>query len=219
LKAVKERKMKTIGLTGGIASGKSLVGDILGRLGAVVIDADQLAREVVRPGTSCYEAVKREFGAAILRQDGSIDRPALGRIVFADRAARKRLEAITHPEILRIGRERLKQERERGTPFTVYMVPLLFEAGLESEVDLVWTVFVDEESQVGRLMKRDGIGREEALRKIRAQMSMEEKMRRSDVVIDNSGSIEDTMRRVTEEWEKLREPVHTKEPSRGERSP
>ncbi|HET6419995.1 MAG TPA: dephospho-CoA kinase [Geobacteraceae bacterium] len=196
--------MKIIGLTGGIASGKSLVAGILEELGAVVIDADQLAREVVKPGMEPYRMIVEAFGKSILQPDGTLDRKALGRIVFSAPDARALLERITHPAIIKLAGEMLAEERRKGTETVFYMVPLLLEAGLSSSVDEIWVVYADNETQVERLMKRDGIERDEALRKIDAQMPMDEKIRFGKVIIDNRGTPEDTRRKVTELWEEVK---------------
>lgn len=196
--------MKIIGLTGGIASGKSLVADILAELGAVVIDADRLAREVVTPGTEPYRMIIETFGDNVLQTDGTLNRKALGRIVFADPDARARLERITHPAILALGKKRLDEERSKGTAVVFYVVPLLLEVGLASSVDEVWIVYADDETQMERLMKRDGIGRDEALRKVAAQMPMDEKIKLGKVIIDNSGTAEETRQKVIELWRELR---------------
>lgn len=197
--------MNIIGLTGGIASGKSFVADILKEMGAAVIDADQLAREVVEPGTGPYRAIVEFFGEKILQPDGTLDRKALGGIVFADQAARKRLEQMTHPAIIRLAAERLDEERAKGAKVVFYMVPLLLEAGLTSSVDEVWIVYVDERTQIERLMNRDKIGRDEALRKISAQMPMDEKVKFGKVIIDNRGTPEETRMRVEELWRELQD--------------
>ena len=196
--------MRIIGLTGGIASGKSLVARILEEMGAVVIDADQLAREVVKPGTGSYRAIVDFFGEIVLQEDGTLDRKALGRIVFADPEARIRLEQMTHPAIIRLAEERLDEERRKSTEIVFYMVPLLLEAGLASTVHEIWVVYADENTQIERLMKRDKIGRDEALRKIGAQMPMEEKVKFGQVIIDNRGTPDETRRQVLELWRELR---------------
>jgi dephospho-CoA kinase len=196
--------MKIIGLTGGIASGKNLVAGILEELGALVIDADQLAREVVKPGTEPYRMIVEAFGKNVLQPDGTLDRKALGRIVFSDPDARARLERITHPAIIKLGEERLEEERLKGTNVVFYMVPLLLEVGLTSSVDEVWVVYADNETQVERLMKRDKIGRDEALRKMAAQMPMDEKIKFGKVIIDNRGTPEETRRKVMELWKELK---------------
>ena len=196
--------MKVIGLTGGIASGKNLVAGFLASCGAVVIDADQLAREVVAPGEPAYREIIAVFGEGILKPDGTLDRKALGGIVFSDAAARGVLEKITHPAIAERAALRLDRERRKGARVVFYMVPLLIEAGLMSTVDEIWLVTVYEETQITRLMQRDNISREEALRKIAAQMTLDEKVAYADVIIDNSGVPEETEQRVREEWELLR---------------
>ncbi|HTG81981.1 MAG TPA: dephospho-CoA kinase [Geobacteraceae bacterium] len=194
--------MRVIGLTGGIASGKSTVANILARLGAAVVDADQLAREVVAPGEAAYRELVAEFGEAILKPDRTIDRPTLGKIVFADPAARKRLEAITHPAIGRMAEQRLAELKQAGAEIVFYVAPLLIEAGITSRVDEVWVVYLDEPTQLERLIVRDGISREDALRRLAAQMPMDEKKKYGTVVIDNRGTPEETERRVKEAWER-----------------
>lgn len=194
--------MNIIGLTGGIASGKSTVSRILERLGAVVIDADQLAREAVMPGVPAHRAIVDTFGGGVLLPDGTIDRKALGSIIFADSSARKRLEAIMHPAIRALAEQRLAELRRSGAPVAVYMAALLVEAGATDRVDEVWVVYVDRETQVRRVMARDCLSRSEAEQRLAAQMSMEEKAARGQVVIDNNGTPEELERRVEEIWAK-----------------
>ncbi|SNB48005.1 dephospho-CoA kinase [Geobacter sp. DSM 9736] len=194
--------MRIIGLTGGIASGKSTVARIFEQLGAVVIDADQLSREAVMPGRPAYDAIVAEFGPTVLCADGTIDRKALGCVVFADAAARSRLEKITHPAIRQLAEEKLAELREVPVPLVIYMAPLLIEAGAASRVDEIWVVFVDRETQITRLMARDGITREEALLRVGAQMPMEEKRTYGKAVIDNSGTREETELQVRRLWER-----------------
>jgi len=194
--------LRIIGLTGGIASGKSTVARILERLGGVIIDADQLAREVVAPGEPAYLAIIAEFGEVILNSDRTLNRRALGKIVFADPESRRRLERITHPAIAQLAEMKLAALKEAGTPVVFYMAPLLIEAGVTSRVDEVWVVYADSETQAARLMKRDGIGRAEALLRLAAQMPMDEKRTYGKVVIDNSGTADETERLVRDIWEK-----------------
>ena len=193
--------MRVIGLTGGIASGKSTVAKTLERLGAIIIDADLLAREVVAPGEAAYDAIVAEFGEGILNPDRTINRLALGSMVFADPEARRRLEDITHPAIRRRAEQRLADLRHDGTQVVFYVAPLLIEAGAASRVDEVWVVYADRETQIQRLIERDKIGRNEALQRIEAQMPMEEKKKFGRVVIDNQGTPEEMERRVREIWE------------------
>ena len=197
--------VRVIGLTGGIASGKSSVARMLEKLGAVIIDADQLAREVVMPGRPAYRAIVEAFGSGILNPDLTIDRGALGRLVFADAEARRRLEKITHPAIGARAEERLAELRSSGLPTVFYMAALLIEAGVASRVDEIWVVYLDRETQVARLMERDDSSREEALRKIAAQMPMDEKKTFGRVVIDNRGTPAETERQVRELWGRLKD--------------
>lgn len=193
--------MKIIGLTGGIASGKSTAARLLEELGAVVVDADQLAREAVMPGTAAHRAIIEGFGTQILLPDGSIDRKALGHIIFADPAARRRLEAITHPAIATLAGQRLAALRETAGTAALYVAPLLFEAGVEGRVDEVWVVYVDRETQLARLTGRDGLSREEAEQRLAAQMPMEEKAARGSAIIDNRGTPADLKRQLLDLWE------------------
>ena len=181
------------GLTGGIATGKSLVADELRRLGAAIIDADRTARAVVEPGRPAFDEIVKEFGPGILKPDGAIDRKALGRIVFSDPAAREKLNAITHPRI----RERIKEETERllseGARLIVLDVALLIETGVRYEVDKIIVVFAENAQQIERLMERDSLTREEALKRLSCQMDINEKVKYADYVIDNSGSKDKTI--------------------------
>ncbi|PLX86270.1 MAG: dephospho-CoA kinase [Desulfuromonas sp.] len=176
-----------LGITGGIASGKSTVTDVFRSLGAAVVSADELSREVVRPGTPTLERIVQAFGPGILRSDGTLDRKALGEIVFSDPAMRERLNAITHPAIAARAEERLRSLVLEGERLIVYEAPLLFEAGAEKRVDEVLVVTVDEPTQLERLMARDGIGEAEARGRVAAQMPQAEKASRADFVIYNSG--------------------------------
>jgi dephospho-CoA kinase len=196
------RQVKVIGLTGGIASGKSTVARILESCGAVVIDADQLAREVVAPGEPALDSIIDTFGAKFINHDGTLDRSALGKLVFADPISRLRLEAITHPAIRRIAYERLVSLRQTGVPVVVYMAALIVEANADSLIDEIWVVCVDRETQLKRLMQRDGINREEALQRLAAQMPTEERKRYGKVIIDNSGPLPETERQVREAWDR-----------------
>ena len=185
-----KRKVRVLGLTGGIASGKSTVAGMLAEMGATVVSADELSREVVAPGMPALAEVVRVFGAGVLGEDGNLDREELGQRVFADNAARQRLEAILHPAIRRLSEERLASLRSSAAPLIVYEAPLLFEAGAESRVDEVLAVTIDEGEQLRRLVERDGFSVEEAQARIAAQMPQAEKAERADHVIDNGGSLE-----------------------------
>jgi dephospho-CoA kinase len=194
--------MRVIGLTGGIASGKSTVAKMLERLGAVVIDADALSREVVRPGEVAYEAILAEFGDRVVNPDRTINRSALGEIVFADPGARVRLERITHPAIGLRADQKLADLRRQGVPLVFYMAPLLIEAGASARVDEIWVIYVDPATQLLRLVERDGMSRDQALQRIAAQMPMDEKKKFGRVVIDNRGTPKETERQVREIWDK-----------------
>ncbi|MBI5379960.1 MAG: dephospho-CoA kinase [Nitrospirae bacterium] len=180
--------MLIVGLTGGVASGKTLAAGCFAALGAEVIDADQIAREVVRPGTPAWEAIIRRFGREYLLPDGYLDRKKLGAIVFADPERRQILEAIIHPLVFAETERRIREIASRDPhAFVVLNVPLLFEAGRHLRVDKVVVVWAPEEEQILRIRQRDGLSREEALLRIRAQIPLEEKRGRADYVIDNSG--------------------------------
>jgi len=195
--------MSVIGLTGGIASGKSLVSEILRQLGAKVVDADEVARLVVEPGTAGWTEIRQVFGDKILNPDGRIKRKALGSIVFADPSQLKKLNEITHPHILNYFQNEISNFREdKGTSALILDVALLIETGFYRIVDEVWLVAVSKEVQLTRLIERDGISREQALQRINSQMSLAEKKKYADITIDNSGSVESTRQKVEELWKR-----------------
>ena len=185
-----------VGLTGGIASGKSTVASILVELGAVLIDGDALAREVVARGTPGLAQVVEAFGADLLTPEGDLDRAALGRIVFADEAARRRLEGITHPLIF----ERYAELEAAAPPgaLVVHDIPLLAESGRADTFDAVLVVDVPPEVQVDRMVRERGWTREEAESRIAAQASREDRLAIATHVIDNTGSLEELRARVEE---------------------
>jgi dephospho-CoA kinase len=192
--------MVRVGLTGGIASGKSMVADELAERGAIVIDADVLAREVVEPGTPALAAIIDRFGAQVLR-DGQLDRTRLAQIVFADPLARRDLERIVHPAV----RDRAAElERAAGdAAVVVHVIPLLVETGQHEDFDLVVTVDVDHETQIQRLMVRNGYSRAEAESRIAAQASRDDRRRAADVVLDNSGSVTQLGEQIDALWVEL----------------
>ncbi|WP_152191007.1 dephospho-CoA kinase [Georgenia satyanarayanai] len=190
--------MLRLGLTGGIGAGKSTVARELERLGAVVVDADMIAREVVAPGAAGLAAVVAEFGEGVLAADGALDRAALGRIVFADPAARARLEEITHPLIAAETARRVA-----GLPagtVVVHDVPLIVERGLADRYDLVAVVGADEEVRLERLVRDRGMSREDARARIDAQATDAERRAVADVWLDNSGSPEALLSQVRRLW-------------------
>jgi dephospho-CoA kinase len=184
-----------IGLTGGIASGKSTVADMFADLGAVVIDTDVIAREVVAPGMPALDDIRARFGEDIFDSTGNLDRSAMRRIIFADATARSDLEAILHP---RIGEETRRQADEAGGDYQVIVVPLLVGSALQEFVDRVLVVDCDEETQVGRLLERDAETREQAQRILTAQASRQERLAIADDVIDNNADLASLRAQVTD---------------------
>ena len=189
--------MTRIALTGGIASGKSFVAAELEALGAVIIDSDVLARDVVAPGTPGLAAVVGRFGDAVLRADGELDRAALGAIVFADDAARADLNAIVHP-LVRARAEEIEEGVADGV--VVHVIPLLVEAGLVDGFDRVIVVDLPVEDQIRRLMARNGVTREQAEARVRAQATREERLAVADRIVDNAGDPAATVAQVDEIW-------------------
>ena len=187
-----------IGLTGGIASGKSTVGRMLEDLGAAVVDADQLAREVVAPGTPGLREVVAAFGSDVLDEEGRLARERLGERVFADPGERRRLERILHPRIAELARERLAAVRGR---LAVYQAPLIFETGREKEFQGVLLVDCEPDLQLSRLMVRDRLGEADARARLAAQLPAAERRRRATWVVDNSGSLDDTRAQLLRLWE------------------
>jgi dephospho-CoA kinase len=191
------RPFLLVGLTGGIATGKSTVSALLRELGAEIIDADVLAREVVEPGEPALAEIAAAFGPGVLDAGGRLDRKALGAIVFADPERRRTLEAITHPRIRGRFLECLEGLAARGfRGVVVFDAPVMIESGNYRNMDRLVVVVTDEPTQIARLMARDGAGRDEALRKIRSQMPLAEKAKLADYVIDNSGDPSATAERV-----------------------
>jgi dephospho-CoA kinase len=204
--------MILVGLTGGLATGKSTVARLFQDCGAVVLDADVLARQVVAPGTPAWKAIVRAFGAGVLRPDRTIDRARLGALVFRHRAKLKTLNAIVHPRVAR-EQARLTREITRKDPkaVVIYDVPLLFEAGVDKRVDRVIVVSAGRETQVERLMSRNGFTRAEALRRIRAQAPLQDKRQRADYVLDGDqplAQLRADVRRTFEELGRLGTAAH-----------
>lgn len=197
-----------LGLTGGIATGKSTVSRYLCELGAHVIDADKIAHQVTMPGTQGLSKLVQRFGDSIVTPEGALNRKVLGRIVFNDKKALSAVNSIVHPLVIDgihnmlDALDRRSGEGEAKT-CVVLDVPLLFEAGIDKICDEIWVVAIDLELQIKRLRERDGYSREEALRRIRSQMDLEEKLARADVVIDNSGSRDDIRKTVRRLWQEL----------------
>jgi dephospho-CoA kinase len=187
--------MRVLGLTGGIGSGKTTVGEMFARLGAEIVDADQLARDVVEPGQPALDEIVERFGPDILRADGRLDRAKLGRIVFADAAARESLNAITHPPIAQ--RMEAAVSQRQGRPgLVILVIPLLYENARTGLVEKVIVVWVDPQTQLRRLLERGELTDEQARQRIAAQLPLDEKRRLADHVIDNTGGREETRRQV-----------------------
>lgn len=195
--------MKRIGLTGGIASGKSTVARLLEARGVPVIDADQIARQVVEPGSPGLAAIRSRWPGVV--RDGALDRKALGAIVFADPAERRALEAITHPLIRAEAARRFARAREAGASVVVYEAALLFENDLDRELDATILVAAPVEAQIERMRRRDGLSQEEAEARLRAQMPLDEKRRRATFVVENDGDLERLERRVSSLWSEIEE--------------
>jgi len=194
-----------IGMTGGIASGKSLVARLFEELGAGIVDADRLAREVLAPGGPAYDDVVRAFGREILRPDGSVDREALAARIFADPAARLRLNGLTHPHIRRrMAEEAARLSTRPGIEVIVLDIPLLLETTDGRDLDGIVVVYADDDVRLRRLIARDGLSEEDARRRLAAQMPLREKLARADWVIDNNGPPERTRDQVRAVWEALR---------------
>ncbi len=187
-----------LGLTGGLATGKSTAAEILASLGAEIIDADRIAHQVLEPEGEAYSDVVAYFGRTILIEDGKVDRKKLGRIVFSSPDKRQQLEKLTHPHILAEIERRLEEARESSR--IVLEAPLLFETGLEKLVEETWVISARLEIQIARLKRRDGLDREEALRRINAQLSLKEKRKRADLVIENNSTKAELKEKVAKAW-------------------
>lgn len=197
--------MMLVGLTGGVATGKSTVANMFGRCGAVVIDADQLAREVVQPGKPAWREIIRTFGTDILNADRTVDRHALGAIVFHDKKKLRRLERIIHPRVAREQARLTKQAAgQNPNAVVIYDVPLLFEAGIDKRVDTTIVVTADREAQIARLKNRNGLTRAEATQRICSQMPLAKKHRRADYILDGTKNLNQLAKDVSKLLEYLR---------------
>jgi dephospho-CoA kinase len=198
--------MLVAGLTGSIATGKSMVSAAFKDLGAYIVDADIAARQVVAPGMPAWEKIIRIFGHDILKETGEIDRERLGRLVFNNSIKRSVLEEVVHPEVIRVMDEQIGSIRSDFPDAVVILdVPLLIETGMYKGLSEVIVVYCPEDMQITRLMARDKIGREEALVKVRSQISIEEKRRYATQLIDNSTSKDNTGKQVKHTFERLKE--------------
>jgi len=196
--------MQLIGLTGGIASGKSVVAARLAEHGAVVVDADQVAREVVEPGTPALARIAEEFGDTVISSDGSLDRAALGAVIFNSPEKREALNAITHPAV-GIRSKELFAAAAAADPdaIVVYDVPLLVEAGRTDEFELIVVVTASQETRIERMVKLRGMSHDEAARRINSQASDDDRLAIADIVIDSNGTLEHTLEQADGLWAKL----------------
>lgn len=197
--------MLKIGLTGSIGTGKSTVSKLLRERGIAVIDADLLAREIVKKGQECLNDLKNVFGNQVLTSDGELDRKKLGQIVFSDDSKLELLNSVTHPHIRRRMKAQMNELESKNNKVLVLDIPLLFEAKMEDLVDIILVVFAKEEIQIKRIMERDNCTQEEAMRIIKAQISQQDKISKSDYTIDNSGTIEELKEKLNGFLEKIEE--------------
>jgi dephospho-CoA kinase len=198
--------VRVIGLTGGIASGKSVVARRLAEHGAVRIDADELAREVVEPGQPALAEISREFGPAVIGPDGRLDRASLDSVIFVEPVRRAALKAITHPAVKRRARELMDEAAAKNPDaVVVYDVPLLVEARVDADhdFDLIVVVNASAETRIRRLVELRGLSREEAAHRLNSQVSDTERLAIADVVIDSNGTLDETLRQADRLWESL----------------
>lgn len=212
--------MELVGLTGGIGSGKSTVSDYLISKGFHVLDADKIAREIVLPGSEMLIRLTSVFGGEILLEDGNLDRKKLGEIIFSDSEKKKTLDGLMHTRILELIHEEILRIREEAEQVAVPAegaepgniaknkvifidAPLLFETGLDTSVSEVWVIDVDDETRIKRIMERDGLKREDILKRISTQMARSEKQQRADVILDNTGDQEALFRQIDMLLQKL----------------
>jgi dephospho-CoA kinase len=201
--------VQVIGLTGGIATGKSTVCAILENAGAVIIDADRIARKLVKKNLPAYRQIVDTFGKSILLPDGEINRTALGDLIFNDPRKKQLLNKIVHPQVGKETDRQLKRiEKNNPHALVILDIPLLLESGLHKNLSEVIVVYTPEHIQINRLMQRDHISQENALARIRSQMPIEEKKKLATIVIDNSGMLEDTRKQTLEIFQRLKEPLH-----------
>jgi dephospho-CoA kinase len=201
--------VQVIGLTGGIATGKSTVCAILENAGAVIIDADRIARKLVKKNLPAYRQIVDTFGKSILLPDGEINRTALGDLIFNDPRKKQLLNKIVHPQVGKETDRQLKRiEKNNPHALVILDIPLLLESGLHKNLSEVIVVYTPEHIQINRLMQRDHISQENALARIRSQMPIEEKKKLATIVIDNSGMLEDTRKQTLKIFQRLKEPLH-----------
>jgi dephospho-CoA kinase len=197
--------MLRVGLTGGIACGKTVVRKLLEDRGALTIDADAIVHQLMGAGTDLTRRIADAFGSDVLSADGAVDRIKLGRLVFSDAAQRSKLNALVHPEVIREEKRLLREAEGRGVMVAVVDAALMIEAGTYRDYDRLLVVYCPRAVQLDRLVERDGLSRDEASRRVDAQMPVEDKKPYADFVIDTSGTLAETERQVQEVWERLRQ--------------
>ncbi len=191
---------KIIVLTGGIATGKTAVAQMLEELGAYIVDTDHIAHEIVKPNSDTLKKIKEVWGNKVINKDGTLNRKALGKIIFSSKKDRKILNSIMHPKIREVMQNQIKNAPKK---VVVVVIPLFFETSTPIKYDEVWLVYCPESMQIERLIKRDGITPKDAKMRIKAQIPIEEKVKRADKIIDNSNSLEDTRKIVESLWKDL----------------
>lgn len=194
--------MLSVGLTGGIASGKSTAAALLAKKGALLLDFDELVRRVQQRGSPVWQAIVENFGQGILRPDGQLDRPALAEVIFSDEKKRRLLEGLVHPAVIALWQDLMAGLAAPGR-IVLTDCPLLFEAGLKDLFDLVLVVHLSPQEQIKRLMERDKLSLPAARARLNAQMPIEEKLSLAHIVVDNSGTVADLNARLDEVWERL----------------
>ena len=197
--------MQVIGLTGGIASGKSAVAAIFQKAGAIIIDADRIARAVVKKGLPAYREIVAQFGTEVLLSNGEINRNMLGDIIFKNPQKKQLLNSIVHPHVSEEVNRRIKQiQKAHPNAVVVLDVPLLIEAGMHNNLSEIIVVYTPQDIQIQRLMQRDHISEADALARVQSQMPIEEKKQQASIVIDNSGTVENTRRQTLEIIKRLK---------------
>jgi dephospho-CoA kinase len=196
--------MRVIGLTGGIATGKSTVAALFRELGAIIIDADQIAREIVQPGEDAWQEIVNAFGAEMLHPDKTLNRDKLRKLVFANKQARKKLQSITHPRIRSVAQERIAKLAAQGADIVIYEAPLLFENGVHQWLRPVILIACDIATQRSRLATRDQLSAEEIQQHLDAQMPLEKKIELADYLIENSGDLEALKNNVKTLWDEIK---------------
>jgi len=195
-----------VGLTGGIVGGKSTVASMFKDLGAKIIDADKLGHSVILPNKPAWKKIVKIFGKDILRNDLTVDRGKLGKIVFANQALLKKLNEITHPEITKMIKKEINSEIDKThnqEKILIIDAALIYEAKIDRLIDKIIVVYIDEDEQIKRLVMRNNLSKEEALQRIKSQMPMKEKVKMADYVIDNSNSLDETKKQVEKIWKNL----------------